>query len=780
MVDPIPNGPVFRFEMNTIGKLGNRMIRFIRRADTGYLVEFLPCEEAAAVPEVMRGTRPDLEFTGRKIVPHTELTAALLDGSLDIDEGDFVFIDHSQTFKPDFVASLDDRPAQDLTLRYATVMLMREICAERGLTKATRRAVAAIEGEIHKRLQRRIDELNLKVDQLRRHPMRRKKNPECVATAQRILEWDQRLREKGFCSLIDMRHLSGNRQPRLHPVVADILSGILKEHVTLEQISLKHLHGLVETRVLAERRATEARFLEREKNGEMIAEEERAELEKVVPPCIRTVKSWKEQISPLEQIFNSKGPDWLLRNQFITGLGLHVERAGQILIIDEYESDLMSIVPFDFLLHWLGPTKLDSLGITRDKPLRVLISIILDAFTGCILGLQLGMTATPELAKRTIMMSMMDKTKLAKACGAEGNWTQFLRGEKLVHDSGNAYLAYVTEALCAQLRIDKVAAPKAKAFIRGLLERVFRTLHETLLSAIPGKAFSNAVRRGEYDSEAEAILTLDDLIQILVVWIVDIYHNSPNLGRDGLTPADLWHHEMTVGMGCRPVPGLKTMTHVFGTTLTRMAQGTGIRIMHANYSSEEFALELMRNPTRRFRVRWWEENMSAAQVEIRPRVWLPIEVMDSRARDLSVDEWFLVLKRDHIERNPDADETRRQARDKISALVEDRTTMRRKVARKTLATEADVLRLEERMLRYFRTPTTAISSEQTHGIYGVPVGDLPVREEGSEIGTDSQTDPTTDGGAQTAGETRMSDGRVQRATLSGRRRTTIWKPGTME
>lgn len=218
----------------------------------------------------------------------------------------------------------------------------------------------------------------------------------------------------------------------------------------------------------------------------------------------------------------------------ITGMGLHVERAGQVLLIDEYDADLMVIVPYEFLLHWLGTAKLDAFGIARENPLRLKISIIMDAFTGCILGLQISMTASAELAKRTIMMSMMDKTKISNACGTEGAWNQFLRAEKIVHDSGNAYLAYVTEALCAQLRIDKLAAPKAKAYIRGIMERVFRTVHATLLAHIPGKTFSNPVLRGDYNSEAEAILTLDDLIQVLVVWIVDIYHNSENLGRDRL------------------------------------------------------------------------------------------------------------------------------------------------------------------------------------------------------------------------------------------------------
>lgn len=780
MIDLTKNLPNFCFEKNTVGTLRNRRITFIRRAVGGYLVEFLPSPETANIPQVMIGTRPDIEFEGRRVIPHEELTAALMDGTLDIDEGDFVFIDHSQTFKPEFVASISERPAQDLILRYSTVMLMREICTEKGIPKNTRSAVAAIEHEILQRLPARIKDLNFKVDKLRRHPMRRHKVPENTATAQRILEWDERLKTKGFASLVDRRYLSGNHLSKLHPIVGQIIGEVLDERVSLEKSSPKHIHGAISRRVDEEHITRKAHLLEREQSGEVVSLDEHKDLERIVAPSMRTVKSWIDRTAPIESMFRKEGPDWLLRNQLISGEGIKAERAGQVVMIDEYDIDLMSIVPYEFLLHWLGHTKLEELNITGDKAIRVVLSVTIDAYTGCILGLQIGKTATPELAKRTIMMSMMDKTAIGEAAGAHGKWNQFLRPEKLMHDSGNAYIAYVTEALCAQLRIDKIAAPKAKPYIRGLMERIFRTIHSCLLEAIPGKTFSNTVLRGEYNSEAEAVLSLDDLIQVLTIWIVDIYHNNPNLGRDGSTPSELWNHEMTVGKGCRPVPDLKTMSHVFGTTLTRQAQHTGIRIMHANYFSNEFAGHLLRNPTRHFRVRWWEENMSEVQVEIRPDAWLPLEVMDERARGLSVDEWMRVLEKAHIDRDPEAAKNRGRAQGQIDDLVQDRIALRRKVARKTFSTEVDVTRLEEQMLRYFVTPTTRITSDQTHGLYGAPVSSKS-RDLDAAVADDATSPSSADGG-ETGSRSKglQSADQPYRKTVKGRRKTTTWIPGSME
>ena len=227
---------------------------------------------------------------------------------------------------------------------------------------------------------------------------------------------------------------------------------------------------------------------------------------------------------------------------------------------------------------------------------------------------------------------------------------------------------------------------------------------------------------------------------------------------------------MKVGIGCRPVPGLKNMTHIFGTTLFRRAQTTGIRVMHANYSSKEFARELLRNPNRAFKIRWWEENLSEIQVEIRPQAWMPLEVMDPRARGVNLDEWLLILKREEVERNPDAEATRRSAEQKIDSLIQDRIATRRKVTRKAM-TEELLVKTEQRALRHFATPTTMITSAQTHGLYGVPAGGGD-----DESGVNAEDISSDQMDQHSGAEVKPNERTVPR----GRRPKDIFKPGTME
>ncbi|MGO4855230.1 hypothetical protein ACEN2S_20655 [Phaeovulum sp. W22_SRMD_FR3] len=39
----------------------------------------------------------------------------------------------------------------------------------------------------------------------------------------------------------------------------------------------------------------------------------------------------------------------------------------------------MSIIPLDYLLNVLGPEKVKALGISADKPFRVVLSVMVDA-----------------------------------------------------------------------------------------------------------------------------------------------------------------------------------------------------------------------------------------------------------------------------------------------------------------------------------------------------------------------------------------------------------------
>ncbi|WP_148630404.1 Mu transposase C-terminal domain-containing protein [Bacillus sp. E214] len=84
----------------------------------------------------------------------------------------------------------------------------------------------------------------------------------------------------------------------------------------------------------------------------------------------------------------------------------------------------------------------------------------------------------------------------------------------------------VEETLQSQVMYRPVATPR----YGGVIERFFGTINKNFIHKLAGTRKSNTVELGEYDAESEAIFTLDDIIELLTAYIVDVYHHSIQRG----------------------------------------------------------------------------------------------------------------------------------------------------------------------------------------------------------------------------------------------------------
>ncbi|MCL6626412.1 MAG: DDE-type integrase/transposase/recombinase [Alicyclobacillus shizuokensis] len=84
----------------------------------------------------------------------------------------------------------------------------------------------------------------------------------------------------------------------------------------------------------------------------------------------------------------------------------------------------------------------------------------------------------------------------------------------------------ITETLKSSVRYRPVKTPR----YGGTIERLFGTLNKGLIHHLDGTRKSNPRDLGEYDSDAEAKLTLEDIRAILTMYITDIYHMTPHKG----------------------------------------------------------------------------------------------------------------------------------------------------------------------------------------------------------------------------------------------------------
>ncbi|OYU77438.1 MAG: hypothetical protein CFE32_05670 [Alphaproteobacteria bacterium PA3] len=717
---------VFSFSIGAHATYRDRCVVIEKKLLHGYALNYLPHPGARDIPAPLRGTRPDIEFCGQKFHTHEELSNSLLKGELVLHEESYSFVDDTQRFRTDIVARLDDRRKAWAIMRYASVCAYREMRKDYGRSYGLVPYIIENEKRFLDRVEGLCRQYLADVNKLgkRRYPFEKVEALKHAVTPRKVKEWDEDLKQRGFAAMIDQLPFSGNRSSRFHIETVKIIEAELDKQNTAEKLNVARLHDSVRGKVRKLAAVWPDLIAERLAQGEVLP----PSVQKVpVPPSYQALREIVKKIAPLRLLLAQHGEDWMLRNRISKGMGLEVTRAGQVVICDEYETDLFTLVSTMQIVDWIGPEEMARLGLGADlNPVRCVISVVIDAYSCCILALKISLRASHDMTKTSIMMMMQDKRKLSTAAGCQSVWHHSLRPEIFLTDGGNFYVSLEAEKYCGWNGIDKQVAPSGLANLRGMLERFFRTMHVSILARFPGRSFSTVVERGEYDAQASAVLTLDQFVQILTVWIVDCYHNTQHDGLGpNLTPNDVWNHEMKLGMGVRPVPSPSHMTKVFGTPLSRIAQDTGIRVLNLRYDSEDFVRFRARNPKRQFHVMWWEENLDRVCVEIGPDTWMDLEVMDAPVKGMCVDEWCVIWEQREIAKVAGREEAFNLGLEQIEHLREHAIAMRQKVSRPSLD-EASVNKIEAQMVRHTKFPSKAITPEQSHGLYGAPIGGAAV------------------------------------------------------
>jgi putative transposase len=102
----------------------------------------------------------------------------------------------------------------------------------------------------------------------------------------------------------------------------------------------------------------------------------------------------------------------------------------------------------------------------------------------------------------------------------------------------------ISEGLNIQIMFRPIKLPKYGA----LIERVFGTINKAFIHGLKGTTKSNPKELGEYDSEKEAIFSVNDITDLLTTYIVDVYHHQIHKGLplNYPTPAAMFYHGIEV------------------------------------------------------------------------------------------------------------------------------------------------------------------------------------------------------------------------------------------
>ena len=96
-------------------------------------------------------------------------------------------------------------------------------------------------------------------------------------------------------------------------------------------------------------------------------------------------------------------------------------------------------------------------------------------------------------------------------------------------DNGKIYISAHLRSVCQRLGISIQPARPFQPTDKAVVERIFRTIGEDLLAALPGYKGPDVYGRGEHP-ELEAYYFVDELELIIREWIAERYHRRAHQG----------------------------------------------------------------------------------------------------------------------------------------------------------------------------------------------------------------------------------------------------------
>jgi len=253
-------------------------------------------------------------------------------------------------------------------------------------------------------------------------------------------------------------------------------------------------------------------------------------------------------------------------------------RIGERWEMDFWKVHILSLLRHSKLWKHLSPEQKDEI-----KQVRWQLCLALDCASQAVVGARMAPSETADAAIATLEMGMIDKTRYAVAAGAVSPWRFHAGCEKLATDQGSAFLSNDFKEACASLNIKSDNPPAAVPILRGKIERIFRTIDVQAFARLVGRTFENITKRKNNEVDLTA-LTLEQLATVLVLYIVDAYHNEGHESLGGQTPNHAWD-ELVRLRGVSPIPDQHKRRNACGLKLTRKISKEGLRVLNNFYNN---------------------------------------------------------------------------------------------------------------------------------------------------------------------------------------------------
>lgn len=333
-----------------------------------------------------------------------------------------------------------------------------------------------------------------------------------------VVRWIKWYESSEITGLMDQNSRKGNRSARVSPETEELI-----------ETSLKYL--------LKKERPTIAKAYEYFKTEVSLKNANRPKEEKLKLISYQAFNRKAKKFSEYDKLLHHVGKQKAAKRYRQSHQSALAHTVDHILDCVEIDHTVVDLFVVD-----------DTYRIPLGKPR---ITCIIDWKSKSILGFYIGFEDPSFISiAKAMKMAISDKSKLLEDCPLieNGHWP--CRGvfKSISYDRGRDFESSFLRDALLELQISGNANPAGKPWNKGSIESFFNTLNKKFLVDIPGKVFSNFASSNEYRSEKNAVLSLSELRDYFLKWIVEIYQVTPN-STETRIPNETWlEDEQFVGI----------------------------------------------------------------------------------------------------------------------------------------------------------------------------------------------------------------------------------------
>jgi len=245
---------------------------------------------------------------------------------------------------------------------------------------------------------------------------------------------------------------------------------------------------------------------------------------------------------------------------------------------------------------------------------RPWVTLIIDVATRTVPGLHVSLDAPSVVSiGMAVRLAILAKDEALAQRGIEVDWPAFGVPELLHSDNGSDFRSKAFARACANLGIEidyrPVGEPRYGAHIERLMGSVMTEMH-----LLPGTTFSDVATRGDYDSDAAAVMTIDEFETWLWRFVAGDYNRRLHSSL-GAPPLETWRR-LCAEQGVRPRQPLdsEALAIAFLPRVTRSITRQGIVFQRIHYY-EPFLEPLFDTGSRRVEVAYDPRDLSQLLIE---------------------------------------------------------------------------------------------------------------------------------------------------------------------